>query len=281
VNTKFEQLSLEHNHLINVSEAIAPLAFPAHWHSEVEVIAPLQNAYTLEVNGTRCELREGDIALLLPGDIHAIAAREERPSMVLQFPLALLTTLYDFRHYWSVFAHRRVVRSDECVAARLMSALMDIQLIARDTRAFREARIYTKLLEFFCILGEDILSRLHTVNQIAPLDASAQKIAAACAYIEEHCNEPLTLEYVASKMGYSKFYFSRLFKGNTNMPFQRFVTEARLRKAESLLAENGAKMIDIAMQSGFNSVSTFNRIFKQYKGCAPSEFRRLYDDGRL
>lgn len=277
MNTNFERLTLERNHLINVSEAAAPSSFPPHWHQELEIIAPLQNAYHLEINGVWHALERDDIALVLPGDIHAIASREGRPSLVLQFPPALLTVLYDFRHYWSLFKQQPITRADLGAARLLMETLMEIQAIYHSDHIFKGALIYSKLLEFFTILGQDLLVNSRAVAGSASLQAHTSKIAEACSYIAEHCHEVITLEDIASKIGYSKFYFSRLFCVCTNMSLPRFVTQARLRRAEDLLAEKDLPVIDVALQSGFGSISTFNRLFKQYKGISPSDFRRLYD----
>jgi len=44
--------------------------YPLHWHSAVEIIMPLENSYTVSMNKTSYNLREGDILIIPPGELH-------------------------------------------------------------------------------------------------------------------------------------------------------------------------------------------------------------------
>ncbi|WP_412759101.1 helix-turn-helix domain-containing protein [Neobacillus cucumis] len=74
--------------------------------------------------------------------------------------------------------------------------------------------------------------------------------------------------------GVSRSYFSYLFKKYTNMTFIEFLTTERIKRSEFLLLDPKAHIIDIAFDSGFLSISSFNRAFKKIKGISPSEFRK-------
>ena len=97
-----------------------------------------------------------------------------------------------------------------------------------------------------------------------------------CDYINEHCSEDLTLEAVADMSGFSKFYFSKLFKQFTNVSFYRYVNQKRIAKAELLLINPENSITDVALSCGFSSLSPFIRMFKLIKGCTPTEFRNIY-----
>lgn len=70
--------------------------------------------------------------------------------------------------------------------------------------------------------------------------------------------------------------FQWLFREYTGVSFVDYVAEQRLHYAEVLLGNPQLNITDAALQAGFGSISTFNRIFKQKKGCTPSEFRALF-----
>ena len=95
----------------------------------------------------------------------------------------------------------------------------------------------------------------------------------AISYIDDHFNEGLTLEEMASRTGFSKFHFSRLFKKYTHYNFIDYLHFRRIKEAEHLLLRNDISISDVAFTAGFSSISTFNRIFRQEKGCSPSEYR--------
>ena len=94
--------------------------------------------------------------------------------------------------------------------------------------------------------------------------------------------EDITLEEVAAQIGFSKFHFSRLFRQFTDTAFYDYLCARRIKTAEALLLEPGLSITEIALQSGFASISTFNRVFKKFKECTPTEFKEFYKDtGRV
>ena len=96
-----------------------------------------------------------------------------------------------------------------------------------------------------------------------------------CNYITDHCTENVTVEQLADLAGFSKFHFARLFKQFSNMSCYEYLTQKRIAHAEKLLIEPNLSITEVAMRSGFNSLSTFNRIFKAAKNCTPSEYKNL------
>lgn len=95
-------------------------------------------------------------------------------------------------------------------------------------------------------------------------------------YIDKNYTEDLSLDTVSSVAGFSKFHFSRLFKQFTDISFYDYLNQRRVRAAENLLLDPDIPITVIALQSGFSSISTFNRVFKCFKECTPSEFKELY-----
>ena len=131
--------------------------------------------------------------------------------------------------------------------------------------------------EFFGLLGQRI--KVSHPNELSSQEVSQYKsaklIAEACMYISQNCSDPLTLESVSHTIGISKSYFAHLFNDYTKMPFIDFLTAERIKKSEGLFINSGQKIIDIAFECGFTSISSFNRAFKKIKGLSPTEFRKI------
>ena len=72
--------------------------------------------------------------------------------------------------------------------------------------------------------------------------------------------------------------FAHLFKNYTNMTFVDFLTVERVKLAETFFLNPRLRITDIAFESGFSSISSFNRSFKKIKGCSPTEFRATMID---
>ncbi|MBQ7886243.1 MAG: helix-turn-helix transcriptional regulator, partial [Clostridia bacterium] len=97
-----------------------------------------------------------------------------------------------------------------------------------------------------------------------------------CTYIANHCAQKLTLEQVAAYSGYSKYHFARMFKAYSGMSFYDFFLRQRVLLCEQLLSNPSLSVTEVALKSGFGSIATFNRIFKQYEKMTPTEYRRLH-----
>jgi AraC-like DNA-binding protein len=79
---------------------------------------------------------------------------------------------------------------------------------------------------------------------------------------------------LAKMCGCSVRHFSRLFRDYFGQSLAPKKTELRLQRAQSLLADTNAKIIDVAMDSGFQHVGLFTTVFKREFGVTPSEWRR-------
>jgi AraC-like DNA-binding protein len=83
-----------------------------------------------------------------------------------------------------------------------------------------------------------------------------------------------TLSRLADAARLSPYHYLRTFTRLTGVTPHQFVLRTRLRSAAIRLAADDAKVIEIALESGFNDVSNFNRAFREEIGVAPREYRR-------
>ena len=112
-------------------------------------------------------------------------------------------------------------------------------------------------------------------NQIAVQTANAEPpvITKAKQFIEEHHAEDLSLGQVAAAVHTSLFYFCKLFKKTTGTSFTEFVSRTRIEKAKNLLLNPNLRISEIAYEVGFQSLTHFNRTFKNITGQSPTEYR--------
>jgi len=139
----------------------------------------------------------------------------------------------------------------------------------------KEVHMYALLLSFFEKVGQNCINQRNEAlpGIESPKQNMTKKMADACLYISENYTSPLTLDDAARFMGVSKSYFAHLFKQYTNSTFVDFLTEERVKRAQTLFLNPDVHIIDIAFDSGFSSISSFNRSFKKITGLSPSKFR--------
>jgi Response regulator containing CheY-like receiver domain and AraC-type DNA-binding domain len=95
----------------------------------------------------------------------------------------------------------------------------------------------------------------------------------ALELIESSLDEDLSLHELAERLYVSPSYLSRLFKKETGEVFTVYVMRRRMERAKELL-QGGAKVYDAASAAGFRDVSYFAKVFRNYWGVTPSEFRK-------
>ncbi|HYP99887.1 MAG TPA: AraC family transcriptional regulator [Polyangiaceae bacterium] len=93
-------------------------------------------------------------------------------------------------------------------------------------------------------------------------------------YIDAHLDEELSLESLSAVAAFSKYHFHRQFSELFELGVHKYVQLVRLRRASRQLAfQSDLRVIDIALESGYESPEAFARAFKKAVGQTPSEFR--------
>lgn len=95
-------------------------------------------------------------------------------------------------------------------------------------------------------------------------------------HVLQNFQKELRLSEIASLAGMSEAAFCRYFKTRSNKTFTDFVSEIRIGHACKLLVEDRLSISQIAYESGFDTLSNFNRHFKRIKQQTPREFRKAY-----
>ena len=123
-------------------------------------------------------------------------------------------------------------------------------------------------------IGHHIDSKTHEIISAKMME----KIQGACSYIQENCDQDLSLDEVSRLCGFSSYYFSRCFKRVTTVNFVEYLATQRIKRVQLLLIDTDLSITEVAYQAGFKSLSTFNRVFRQFNGCSPSEYKKYYHE---
>ncbi|WP_088278683.1 helix-turn-helix domain-containing protein [Ideonella sp. A 288] len=97
-------------------------------------------------------------------------------------------------------------------------------------------------------------------------------------FIEAHLDEEVSFQQIAQAAGLSAWHFQRIFKALTHETLKSYIRTRRLAQACAHLVTTRQRILDIALQAGFESQESFSRAFKKRHGLNPGEFRKA---GRL
>lgn len=103
--------------------------------------------------------------------------------------------------------------------------------------------------------------------------SDSPNITKAREFIAEHLTEPLDLKTVANRAHLSSCYFCKRFRDETGLTFTEYVARARVEAAKNMLVNPQIRVSEVAFEVGFQSLSHFNRVFKDIAGQSPSVYR--------
>lgn len=260
-------------------------SFPLHRHDFLECSLITSGTGVEVINGTAYSLRPGTFTFLLPYQVHEIRVTSDSPLTLYNcmFDLEILSGIRRLEpqlesQLWYGEAGPPSLGLDLEQAGHITSILEEIHAEYQQANIWRELCIRLKLTEL--LLRYKRIRATHVPRAEEPPSSTRTKPAPlwrVLHHIHGHYRDELTLGEVAHAMGYSAAHLSGSFKAYTGQTFLRYVNGLRVRHACSLLRSSDIKVLDAAMEAGFRSFATFSRVFRDFKGMTPNEYRQRGD----
>ena len=253
-----------------------PWRYEIHDHSAVEVLLTIDGTVTYTVEDTVYQVRKGEVLIIPPDTPHSLSMEEGSSRYLFLFEPDAIMSMRDIKSIAMYFNKPFHLRDGSEAHVRIRELL----LRARDAYEKREMMwntvCYSCILRIYATLGQQYLSGVRPRTDDGLRNMDSEVITAVMTYINNHYREELSLEDVARFAGFSRYYFSRSFKRQTGYSFKDYLCQKRLQVAMDLLIRTNHSMRDVAIESGFGSVATFNRVFREKKGCTPTQYRAIY-----
>lgn len=277
VTDKQESVEFHNESTMRIWYNEQPDQYNSHWHTALEIIMPVENFYDVHIADELYRIKPGEVIVIPPGEVHTLIAPPSGKRFIFLFDISMITQLKGFAGIQSLLVQPLYITPETYphIYDEVYQILVQMRNEYFNKTEYAELVIYSLLLNFFVKFGYNRINadNLFPNVRLYKQKEYVQKFNNLMDYIDTHYMEDLNLEDIAESIGFSKFHFSRLFKQYTNFTFCDYLCYRRIKVAEELLAEPDLSITEIAMQSGFPSISTFNRLFKQHKNCTPSEYR--------
>ncbi len=255
---------------------------PFHYHPEFE-LAYVKEGFGKRIIADKIEsFYAGDLVFLGSGLPH-----------VWQNDDIFHKGFANFRSKFVIVHFRKEIFSDEMMQLQESSKLND--LFARSARGIKivgktQEVITEKLSRLNAKKGLDrfigLLEILHIISLSKETEFISYKgysgrlanqkidrLAEVYNYVSENFNREISLTDVARMTNLTPPAFCRLFKKRTNRHFVSYLNDVRISKACQQLLETDLNISEIAFQSGYKTVSNFNKIFKKNIGTSPKAYR--------
>lgn len=247
-------------------------SYRAHWHTEIEIAYVESGTLNVSINDDRRKLVKGEFSICISGDIHYYES--VGPSVVII--LVFKPEYYGLDDKWpgnkkfpSPFIKPEDI--DKQNYKRLVEILYTI-LEEKKAKKYQYKTIVKGLLLEYCglVLRHVKTEVIHGINGNSSQLKGIQKVL---EYIEAHYTEEITLQALARQFCMDHYNLSKKFNVMTGNNLKTYINKLRVKKAEDLLKNSDGKIIDIALECGFDSIRTFNRTFKAIYGDIPSSLR--------
>ncbi|MFB5267408.1 AraC family transcriptional regulator [Paenibacillus enshidis] len=265
-------------HVIHTGEQFS---FAAHWHEEVEMVFVRGKRGRIGVYNQVYELEQGDGMIIRPGDVHYFLPGTEKLTIIL-FRMELISgsfiaehDLLDTKKLFNKTAVMPACLSKEWEMKHCIDAL-SAEAKNRDAgyRWAMIARLYDLIV---CLLRTKAPCAEAADHGLQAMPAKKfEFIEAVCSYLEQHYSESIKLEHIAEHIKFSKFYMCKLFKDIKGVTLMEYLNHLRIIKSEWALLFSESSILDIAIDHGFNNMNSYNRLFKKYNDCTPTEFRKKH-----
>lgn len=231
-------------------------SYSPHFHKNFELIYVMEGLLTVAVNGVTKVLPAGDMALVLSNQIHAFAPQPETKIWV------------------AVFSEEYVPRFSSAVKGKQgkrfdFTPSASVRILIEEQLIRSEGSVYMKKACFYAVC-DCYLAGVELESRSGKTDFMVGKFL---DYVAEHYAENISLKSIASDFGYEYHYFSRLLSREYGISFKQLVNRYRVESAVHLLESAECSVTEVAAKSGFQSIRSFNHVFKEYVGCTPKEYK--------
>lgn len=276
------------NTSIRVQEDVMNNFYPYfHRHNETQIMWIVKGHGTLVVEQNILDFQSGDIFYLGANQAHVFKAdfnKNEKHMVhavsIFFEPEKKISAIFDLPE----FEELKNFITDSGIGFHVATEVKED--LGRSIRELQRSKGISQMLNFIKILADLMQSRhLHIPlsagkNLPASISDNDQRIMDAQDYIKKHFTEhTLTLAEVARQACLTPQAFCRSFKKRTGVTYTQYLNDLRVHRACKLLTSSSISSISsIAFNSGFNSLTNFNRVFRMIMKFSPKEYLKCYKD---
>ena len=242
-------------------------ALDCHWHSEMELFRVMQGTLTVQCGTDLFEAHAGDIVFFNSGELHAADLLCSTANDIIR--VKYIQPVLD-----GELTVPRLIRAGTTLHERVSAAFQTAYTMLENRPPFFEFPVKAAMLSAFGALVQNGVSARISASK----RAAADSIKAAIAFIQENYRSAVSVQQLAHAAGMSEGHFCRVFKQYTLKTPVQFINGVRLSHALELLTATNLRVLDIAMDCGFNSMSYFIEVFRTEYDATPLQYRKKLEE---
>ncbi len=259
---------------------VGEFSFPGHWHNEIELLYCIQGCGDVRVGKGHWRITEGQLCILNSAEEHEYRAiGDKTETLIIEFGQALLGNRFN-ELASCYFAVRLLTLQEDTIESDELAKIR--QLLINISEEFRQETAESRWLMMGYLY--ELIALLYRVvpREEAPSAVREYKmrhidaISPVIDYVSEHYGKDITLREASDLAGYERKSFCRIFKATIGRSFHNYLNEYRIRQAKLMLKGSGMRISEIGEICGIPDPRGFCRVFRNFAGMTPSEYRRQF-----
>jgi len=232
-----------------------------HYHSMYEIYYLEQGECHYLIEGKLFEMEKGDIVFIPKGMIHKTTYEGPHSRLLINCPGNYLE---------NIMLREAFVYRNEKYTGEIYNVFKNIEKEYLNGDKFSDSLIKGYMQQLLSIV-------FRTENKYKNTRHQNKYVKTALDILEENFTTEITLSSLAQEFEVSPEHFSRIFKKETGLGFNEYLSLLRLKKAETLLKKNeNLSISEVAFSCGFNDSNYFCEKFKKVYGTSPLKFRKKH-----
>ena len=246
---------------------------PNHFHRSLEIVYVLEGEVDATVDGKPLVLKKDDFLMVFPLSVHSLTIGKDNSVYIM-----IVTEPY-IKSFFNLIANKApsspVFRCSEITCNYIRKHLVEKYPRFTNAELFYKSEIPSDSFVFmlkscFYAICMDFTEQV----QLLPMKKTNVEIEfRILEYIQNNFRENITIQTLSQEFGYNQEYMSRIINRKFKMNLKALVNTYRYENAYRLLTESDKSISEIALESGFQSIRTFNRICLEISGKSPSDIR--------
>ena len=253
-----------------------------HYHTLIEISLILRGKGVYKTTNQTYSIQEGDIFFYRPNEAHCITDIEKEGMELLNLHISPYYLYTNFQNalnanYIKILAASFPLKSNKIndfLSIEQLNTVKNLMLSVRQEMENKKSDYVTFVCNYISAILILISRSYKNVEFSQKEKQSYQRLIQAIRYIDTHFKENVTLDSIAQKIGYSRCYFSSIFKKCMGMSIWDYISIKRIEEALTQIKTTEKNIADIALDCGFNNAVNFNKLFKKYTNVTPNFFRK-------
>lgn len=258
--TRNKEISYEYKNSVHV---------PPHLHEAIEVVYVTKGSVELGVGKELYHMDEGDLGIVFPNMVHHYQVFTEGTNKAIYLfiePSLLVGLQEDLKRYCpeNPVIPKSKLQDDIVSAIKMLTKAQAVN--------FTMSHAYAQMIMAYVVTTVKLVEK--------ELVKDDDLIYNVVSYVAANFRESICLDKMALELGVNKYVLSRIFAKTFHCSFCKYINKTRLNYAVSYLENTNLSITQVSLECGFDSIRTFNRVFKEEYKMSPRDYRKFIQERR-